>query len=122
MGAGNNPAGDGGQLAAQPRPGERLERTAHARLGATAGLVDVFETIVTSSDVVNAKPAPDIYLRACQDLGVDPSEALALEDSASGVAAAKSAGLTCIAVPQFAETDVSAADRIVDSLEELLRP
>ena len=89
---------------------------------ATAGLVDVFETIVTSSDVEHAKPAPDIYLRACQDLGVDPSEAIALEDSASGVAAAKAAGLTCIAVPQFAETDVSAADRIVDSLEELLRP
>ena len=89
---------------------------------ATAGLVDAFETIVTSSDVIHAKPAPDIYLRACQDLGVDPSEALALEDSASGVAAAKAAGLTCIAVPQFAETDVSAADRIVDSLEELLRP
>lgn len=88
---------------------------------ATAGLVDVFETIVTSSDVEHAKPAPDIYLRACQDLGVDPSEALALEDSASGVAAAKAAGLTCIAVPQFAETDVSAADRIVNSLEELLR-
>jgi beta-phosphoglucomutase-like phosphatase (HAD superfamily) len=75
---------------------------------------------VTSSDVEHAKPAPDIYLRACQDLDVDPSEALALEDSASGVAAAKAAGLTCIAVPQFAETDVSAADRIVDSLEELL--
>ena len=89
---------------------------------ATAGLIDVFETIVTSSDVEHAKPAPDIYLRACQDLGVEPSEAVALEDSASGVAAAKAAGLTCIAVPQFAETDVSAADRIVDSLEELLGP
>ena len=87
---------------------------------ATAGLADAFETIVTSSDVELAKPAPDIYLRACQDLGVDPSQALALEDSASGVAAAKAAGLTCIAVPQFAETDVSAADRIIDSLEELL--
>jgi beta-phosphoglucomutase-like phosphatase (HAD superfamily) len=51
---------------------------------------------------------------------VAPSEALALEDSASGIAAAKAAGLTCIAVPQFAEIDVSAADRIIDSLEELL--
>ena len=87
---------------------------------ATAGVVDAFDAIVTSSDVAHAKPAPDIYLRACGDLGVAPSEALALEDSASGVAAAKAAGLTCIAVPQFAETDVSAADRIVDSLEELL--
>jgi HAD superfamily hydrolase (TIGR01509 family) len=89
---------------------------------ATAGLTDAFETIVTPADVEHAKPAPDIYLRACQNLGVDASEALALEDSASGVAAAKAAGLTCIAVPQFAETDVSAADRIIDSLEELIEP
>jgi len=43
-----------------------------------------------------------------------------LEDTASGIAAAKAAGLACIAVPQFAETDVSAADRVIDSLEELL--
>jgi UDP-N-acetylglucosamine--N-acetylmuramyl-(pentapeptide) pyrophosphoryl-undecaprenol N-acetylglucosamine transferase len=59
-------------------------------------------------------------LLACERLGVAPAEALALEDTASGIASAKAAGLTCIAVPQFAETDVSAADRVVDSLEELL--
>jgi len=85
-----------------------------------AGLTDAFEAIVTSDDVVNAKPAPDIYLLVCERLGVRPSEALALEDSASGVAAAKAAGLTCIGVPQFAETDVSAADRVVASLADLL--
>ena len=49
-----------------------------------------------------------------------PTDALALEDSTSGIAAAKAAGLACIAVPQFAEADVSAADRVIDSLEELL--
>ena len=87
---------------------------------ATARLGDAFDTIVTSDDVEHSKPAPDIYLLACSRLGVEPADALALEDSASGVAAAKAAGLTCIAVPQFAETDVSAADRIVDSLEELI--
>jgi len=87
---------------------------------ATAGLTDAFGVVVTSDDVAHAKPAPDIYLLACERLGVAPADALALEDSASGVTAAKAAGLTCIAVPQFAETDVSAADRIVDSLEELL--
>ena len=86
----------------------------------TAGLLDAFDAIVTSDDVQRAKPAPDLYLLACERLGVAPGEALALEDSASGVAAAKAAGLTCIAVPQFAETDVSAADRVIDSLEELL--
>lgn len=87
---------------------------------ASAGLAASFDAIVSSSEVDHPKPAPDIYLRACELLGVPPSEAVALEDSSSGVAAAKAAGLACIAVPQFAETDVSAADEIVDSLEDLL--
>ena len=87
---------------------------------ATARITDAFDAIVTSDDVVESKPAPDLYLLACERLGVDPADALALEDSASGIAAAKAAGLTCIAVPQFAETDVSAADRVIDSLEDLL--
>jgi HAD superfamily hydrolase (TIGR01509 family) len=87
---------------------------------ATARVADAFDAIVTSDDVAHPKPAPDLYLLACERLGVDPTDALALEDSPSGIAAAKAAGLTCIAVPQYAETDVSAADRVIDSLEELL--
>lgn len=87
---------------------------------ATAGMSDVFGVIVTSDDVERAKPAPDIYLLACERLGVTPAEAVALEDSASGIAAAKAAGLTVIGVPQYAETDATAADRVVDSLEDLL--
>jgi HAD superfamily hydrolase (TIGR01509 family) len=87
---------------------------------ATARISDAFDAIVTSDDVEHSKPAPDLYLLACQRLGVEPADALALEDSPSGIAAAKAAGLTCIAVPQFAETDVSAADRVIDSLEDLL--
>jgi HAD superfamily hydrolase (TIGR01509 family) len=128
-----------GQLRAQVngRPGavELVERLrGRTRLGlasnspramvdtalATARLTDAFDAIVTSDDVEHPKPAPDLYLLACERLGVMPAEALALEDSPSGVAAAKAAGLTCIAVPQYAETDVSAADRIIDSLEDLL--
>ena len=87
---------------------------------ATAGLSDAFDAIITADDVAAAKPAPDVYLLACERLGVLPEDSLALEDSPSGIAAAKAAGLACIAVPQFAETDVSAADRVIDSLEELL--
>jgi HAD superfamily hydrolase (TIGR01509 family) len=87
---------------------------------AAARIGDAFDAIVTSDDVERAKPAPDLYLLACQRLGIPPADALALEDSASGIAAAKAAGMTCIAVPQFAETDVSAADRVIDSLEDLL--
>ncbi|HSM38040.1 MAG TPA: HAD family phosphatase [Candidatus Limnocylindrales bacterium] len=119
------------------RPGavELVERLrGHTRLGlasnspralvdtalATAGIADAFDAIVTSDDVMQPKPAPDLYLLACERLGVAPEDALALEDSPSGITAAKAAGLTCIAVPQFAETDVSAADRVIDSLEDLL--
>lgn len=87
---------------------------------ASSDLRDAFAAIVSSDDVVNAKPAPDIYLEVCRRLGVAPADALALEDSTSGIAAAKAAGMACIAVPQFAEADVSAADRVVATLEVLL--
>jgi len=86
----------------------------------SAGFADTFDAVVTSDDVARHKPAPDLYLLACERLGADPAETVALEDTASGIAAAKAAGLTCIAVPQFAETDVSGADRVIESLEELL--
>jgi HAD superfamily hydrolase (TIGR01509 family) len=87
---------------------------------ATARLTDAFEANVTVDDVEHPKPAPDIYLEVCRRLGVEPRDALALEDSVSGITAAKAAGLTCYAVPQLAEVDVSAADRVIASLEELL--
>ena len=90
-----------------------------AALG-SSGFTDIFDAVVSADDVTNHKPAPDLYLLACERLGVPPGEAVALEDTTSGIASAKAAGLTCIAVPQFAETNVSAADRVIDSLEDLL--
>jgi HAD superfamily hydrolase (TIGR01509 family) len=86
----------------------------------SGGFADAFDAVVSSDDVAHHKPAPDLYLLVCERLGVAAAETLALEDTTSGIASAKAAGLTCIAVPQFAETDVSAADRVIDSLEELL--
>ena len=86
-----------------------------------AGLADAFHVVVSAGEVKRAKPAPDVYLRACAALGVAPSEALALEDSSSGITAARAAGMLVYAVPQFAETDVAAADRVLTSLEDLLR-
>jgi HAD superfamily hydrolase (TIGR01509 family) len=85
-----------------------------------AGLTESFDAVVTASDVAVPKPAPDLYLLACERLGVAPADAVALEDSETGVAAAKAAGMACIAVPQLEGLDVSSADRIVDSLERLL--
>jgi HAD superfamily hydrolase (TIGR01509 family) len=86
----------------------------------TARLTEAFDVVVTSDDVAESKPAPDIYLLVCERLGLPPTDVLALEDSSAGVASAKAAGLACIAVPQYVETDVAAADRIIASLEELL--
>jgi HAD superfamily hydrolase (TIGR01509 family) len=103
-------------LAVASNSSRRLVDTALA----TAGISDAFDAVITSDDVMHAKPAPDIYLEACRRLGVPPADAVALEDSATGIAAAKAAGMTCIAVPQYAETDVSAADEVIDSLEALL--
>lgn len=66
------------------------------------------------------KPAPDVYLAACEAVGVDPARALAVEDSAHGVAAAKAAGLWCVAVPGHLtrSLDFGAADVVLRSLAD----
>ncbi|WP_082084226.1 HAD family hydrolase [Paenibacillus beijingensis] len=63
------------------------------------GLRSYFQTIKTSEDVTNIKPDPELYLRAIESLGVEPSKAVAFEDSVNGAKAAKAAGLRCIIVP-----------------------
>jgi HAD superfamily hydrolase (TIGR01509 family) len=78
-----------------------------------------FDAIV-SGDEASPKPAPDIYLLACQRLGVDPGRAVALEDSPTGVTAAKGAGMTCIGVPSDPRYPLTEADIVVDSLVALL--
>lgn len=78
-----------------------------------------FEVVVTRDDVDLPKPAPDLYRLACRRLGVRPQDAVAFEDSASGVAAAKAAGLTVVAVPQLPSMHFEAADVVVRSLADL---
>lgn len=63
------------------------------------GLREYFEVIKTSDDVSAVKPDPELYLRATDELGVKPEEALAFEDSLNGLRAAKAAGLHCTIVP-----------------------
>jgi HAD superfamily hydrolase (TIGR01509 family) len=66
-----------------------------------AGLLDMFETVVTRDDVVNPKPHPEPYLTAARRLGVDPLHCLALEDSHTGVRAAHAAGMQTVMVPDL---------------------
>lgn len=84
-----------------------------------SGLIDRFDAVVTG-DEVPPKPAPDIYLAACRALGVAPAEAVGLEDSPTGLAAVKAAGMTCIVVPSDPSSDMSAADLVVGSLADLV--
>jgi beta-phosphoglucomutase-like phosphatase (HAD superfamily) len=67
------------------------------------------------------KPAPDLYLSVVDEMGISVQEAVALEDSPIGIAAAKAAGLFCIAVPNevTSHTNLDAADLRIASLAEL---
>ena len=58
-----------------------------------------FDAIVSSEEVDRGKPAPDVYLRAAEMLGVDPSACVAVEDSSNGLRSAAAAGMAVIAVP-----------------------
>jgi beta-phosphoglucomutase-like phosphatase (HAD superfamily) len=82
---------------------------------------EIFDAVTCREEGMRAKPAPDIYLAATGSLGVAPGEAIAVEDSRNGIAAAKAAGLRCIAVPNelTSEQDLSAADLRLRSLAEM---
>jgi beta-phosphoglucomutase-like phosphatase (HAD superfamily) len=85
------------------------------------GLRSRFVHVACRCDTVAAKPAPDSYLAACAAIGVEPRDAIAIEDSPHGVTAAKRAGLACIAVPHAIteQLDLSHADLRVASLSDL---
>jgi beta-phosphoglucomutase-like phosphatase (HAD superfamily) len=63
-----------------------------------AGILDLFDALVTIEDVDQGKPAPDLYLLALNRLNMEPAECVAYEDTDEGVAAARSAGIRCIDV------------------------
>ena len=94
------------------------------RATASAGIPRQFAVEVTGDQVERGKPHPETYLVAARLLGVQPEQALALEDSPQGVSAAVAAGMVCFAVPDApAEraVDLSAAHTIVPSLHGVLQ-
>ena len=85
-------------------------------------LLDRFDAIVTANgNAARSKPRPTLYLEALRRLGVPAEEAVAFEDSPNGVAAAKAAGILCVAVPNAitGALDLSAADLVVASLADV---
>jgi HAD superfamily hydrolase (TIGR01509 family) len=86
------------------------------------GLMEHFSFAICNGEVPRSKPFPDGYLFAAEKLNIAPEKCLVLEDSPRGVSAGKAAGMTVWAVPseQTIELDLSEADEIFESLEEVL--
>jgi len=86
-------------------------------------LTSVFDVTVSSEEVARGKPAPDVYLETARRLSVEPARCAAIEDSASGIRAAHSAGMRVIAYPNRhyppAADVLALADVVIESLSGL---
>lgn len=83
-------------------------------------LNDIFELSLSADMVMNGKPAPDVYLEVCNQMNVQPKNAIALEDSLTGVRAAVSANITTIAIPEFYDDRFKIANCSVSHINEVL--
>ncbi|MBR4813783.1 MAG: HAD family phosphatase [Lachnospiraceae bacterium] len=97
------------------------ERT--QRYLALAGLQGIFRTVISATMVPHGKPAPDIYLYACEQLGLSPQECIAVEDAPNGVRSAYAAGCRVVMVPDQTEPDEDLLPMLyarVDSLSDIV--
>jgi beta-phosphoglucomutase-like phosphatase (HAD superfamily) len=69
----------------------------------SGGIDGRFDILVTATEVAHGKPAPDIFLRCAELMGVTPAECVVLEDSPMGIAAARTAGMRSVMVPDMIE-------------------
>jgi 16S rRNA pseudouridine516 synthase len=86
-------------------------------------ITEFFEVIITGDEIERGKPAPDIYLRTAKQLGVGPDACLVIEDSLSGIAAAKAAKMRVAAIPDRRFVDPreyeKEADYLLNDLSEI---
>lgn len=109
------------------------DRGYHLAIASSSRLVDIertveelavgqyFEYLVSGETVEHSKPAPDIYLKAADLLGVEPEHCIVIEDSHNGARAAKSAGMYCIGYidPEYPPQDLSMVDISVSQHSEI---
>ena len=93
-----------------------------------AGLREYFDTIVSADDVEKCKPDPEVYIKVLRELNarhsnsdeILASECLVIEDSTSGIKAAHSSGMKCLAITNsYSARELSEAELIVDSLKKI---
>jgi len=95
----------------------RMAAEVVAAVGVSLG-DDPFELIVSGDEATRPKPYPDAYLQACASLGVAPADAVAIEDSPTGIRAAVAAGVTTIGVPLMVSLVGTGAHAIWPTLAE----
>ncbi|MFK4834375.1 HAD family hydrolase [Microbacterium sp. ZW T2_14] len=78
---------------------------------------DAFDVVIAGDDATRPKPYPDAYLQACELLGVSPAEAVAIEDSSTGVRAAVASGASVIGVPLMVSLTGAGAHVLWDTLD-----
>jgi HAD superfamily hydrolase (TIGR01509 family) len=83
------------------------------------GMTSCFDVVVCAEDVTEPKPAPDAYASACARMGADPRRTVALEDSPTGIASARAAGLWVVGCPSFADVPLPGAHVVVGSLSQI---
>ncbi|WED23128.1 hexitol phosphatase HxpB [Vibrio sp. JC009] len=89
------------------------------------GLNGTFEVLNSAENLEYAKPHPEVYINTAKAMGVDPSECIAIEDSFTGLLAAKSANMKTIVIPEaeaFGADKWVIADQKLSSLEEVSQP
>lgn len=83
------------------------------------GIYDKFARVISVSMVENGKPKPDVYLYACEQIGEQPGDCIAIEDSPNGVRSAVDAGLRTIMVPDLTRAEGETAEIITAEADSL---
>lgn len=85
------------------------------------GIADLFDSIVSAKQVKNGKPAPDVYLYACEKIGMKPEECIAVEDSPNGIRSAYAAGCKPVMVPDLTQPDEDLSKILFGLVDSLLK-
>lgn len=83
------------------------------------GVYEKFDRVISAVTVKNGKPAPDVYLYACEQIGEKPEDCIAVEDSPNGVLSAYKAGLFVVMVPDLSEPDEATSKMLTKKVERL---
>ncbi len=85
----------------------------------SVGIIDYFDKFVCNAMVEKGKPAPDIYLKACEELSLKPCQCIALEDSPNGIASAYNAGCLAVMVPDLSQPDSETQKMLYKKIDRL---